>query len=257
MTSIYSKRTLSLVKGGRKLLVGYVLAGYPGKEDFFRVLDVINSSPLDIIELGFASDDPYSDGAVIAEAHKAVDRKQCCSLAYWKRIRDYTDKPVWMMGYGKDIVDSGIYTDFCRSGVIDGLVIPDLDEKKRVSLISEAGRYGVDVIGFSNPDMDDEELGDVFSTFPLVYEQLYVGKTGKGSQVETYHHMLDKALTYSHVVGLAGFGISTAEQVERKYREGFDGVIIGTAIIRHLNESLASLSGYLEDIGRVKETWQL
>lgn len=256
MIDISSCRTRSLIGKGGKLLVGYVLAGYPGNESFFEVLDAINSSSLDIIELGFASPNPYSDGQVIASAHRAVDRGICCSLEYWARIRKATDKPIWAMAYEKDFIESGLYLEFSRAGVIDGIVIPDLGEEERVSLIPELRDYGVDVIGFSNPDMTDDELDDVFSTFPLVYEQLYVGQTGKGSPVEMYHHMLDRSLCYPHVVGLAGFGISTSEQVERKYGEGFGGVIIGTAIVKHLNESLESLKAYLADIGRAKQQWQ-
>lgn len=256
MIEISSDRTKILLERRGKLLVGYVLAGYPGCEEFFDILDVINRSSLDIIELGFASSDPYSDGQVIADAHRAVDKSICCSLDYWTRIRKATDKPIWAMAYERDFIESGLYLEFSRAGVLDGVVIPDLKERERVALIPQLNPYGVDVIGFSNPDMSDSELDDVFSTFPLVYEQLYVGQTGKGSAVEMYHHMLEKSLGYPHVVGLAGFGISTCEQVVRKYKEGFRGVIIGTAIVKHLNESLESLRSYISDIGRAKEEWQ-
>ena len=256
MNEIASNRTKSVVEREDKLLVGYVLAGYPDERSFMEVMEILGSSPLDILEIGFASANPYRDGSVIAAAHAKVDRSICCSLDYWKEIRTVTDKPIWLMAYAGDFIDSGIYKEFCKERVIDGLVIPDLDEARRVSLLSAAKDYGIDVVGFSNPSMDDCGLDDIFSTFPLVYEQLYVGETGKGSSVEMYHHMLDVSLRYPDVTGLAGSGISTREQVERKFKEGFCGTIIGTAIVRHMNESFESLKNYLEDLGRAKETWR-
>ena len=60
----------------------------------------------------------------------------------------------------------------------------------------------------------------------------------------------------NRIIGLNALGISTCEQVVRKYKEGFRGVIIGTAIVKHLNESLESLRAYISDIGRAKEEWQ-
>ena len=256
MIDIVSERISKTIKENEKLLVGYALSGYPGSKEFFKLLKILEDSSLDVLELGFASANPYSDGDVIASAHRAVDRTLCCSLPYWREIRENTRKPIWIMAYEKDFIESGIYMDFCGAKVIDGIVIPDLEEKKRISLIDKVRPYGVDVIGFTNPDMSDSELDDVFSTFPLVYEQLYVGQTGKGSSSEMYHHMLDKSLEYPGVIGCAGFGISTKEQVERNYREGFHGVIIGTAIVKHLNQSFSALEEYLSDIGRAKSSWR-
>ena len=254
MPEIVASRNRTLTDG-RKKLVGYVLVGYPDCDSFFSVLDCCNRSSLDVLELGFPSRNPYSDGEVIAKAHLSVDHEKACSLEYWKEVRSRTEKPIWLMAYRSDFIGSGVYRDFAASGVLDAVVIPDMTNEERMKLAEEMKPYGVDVVNFVNPGMSIGESDIVFSEGGLVYEQLYVGQTGSSSQSDEYLKMLGESLKYPGVTSFAGFGISTPEQVVSKYRNGFDGVIIGTAILKHLNVSLESMNQYLGEIGRAKELW--
>jgi tryptophan synthase alpha chain len=256
MIDIASKQDEKIIGGGKKLLVGYVLAGYPTTEKFFDVLKICMDSPLDILEIGYPSNNPYADGPVIAAAHGKVDKNIACSLEYWERIRKSCSKPIWLMAYNTDYVETGRYRSFAQEGVVDAIVIPDTDIVHRKGLLEEQKPYGVDVVGFSNPDMTDKEFSDVFSSFSLVYEQLYVGRTGNSHEKEEYQRMLQCSLSYSSVVGFAGFGINSKERVEKLYQDGFHGAIIGTEIMKHMNVSNDSLRIFLADVGRAKETWR-
>ena len=68
--------------------------------------------------------------------------------------------------------------------------------------------------------------------------------------------MLELSNKYPDKNGLAGFGISKREQIEKLYNEGFEGAIVGTGIIRHLNESLSKMEEYMKELGGAKEKWQ-
>ncbi len=255
MTEVFSKRNIDLANHGKKL-VGYILAGYPDEERFFDVLKVCEEAPVDIMEIGFPSRDPYSDGEVISKAHGCVNKDVACDISYWRRIRGSTKKAIWMMGYRKDLIESGIYRQFAKERVVDGFVIPDIDNESRMALAEELSDSSIDVVGFANPGMSIDEFSAIFSNFNLVYEQLYVGQTGNSSEsIEMYHPMLNESKKHPNVISFAGFGISRKEQVIKMFREGFDGAIIGTAIIKHLNESLDSMRSYLLDIGEAKSTW--
>jgi len=256
MNSIASQRTRAVAEVQKKLLVGYVLAGYPSSDSFFSTLKICEKSPLDIIEIGFPSQNPFADGPVIATAHKATDKQTACSLAYWEKIRKATDKPIWLMAYSGDFIGSGVYRKFAKNRLIDGMVVPDASLAVRKEIRKEVGVDGIDVIGFVNPKMSGSKMDEVFSDFPLVYEQLYVGQTGTVQIKDVYHPMLERSLTRKDVLGFAGFGISTAERVAKLYADGFHGAIIGTEIIKRLNVSPSALETYLKDLGRAKEQWQ-
>ncbi|HYP22591.1 MAG TPA: tryptophan synthase subunit alpha, partial [Actinomycetota bacterium] len=57
----------ALVRGGRKLLVPYVMAGVPDRESFADAVAAV-AGPADAVELGLPFSDPLMDGPVIAEA---------------------------------------------------------------------------------------------------------------------------------------------------------------------------------------------
>ena len=82
------------------------------------------------------------------------------------------------MGYHSDLKNSGIYQALYKDDLIDAYVIPDITNEERKKLYLESDSSYFDFVGFTNPDMEESELVDVFETFPIVYEQLYVGQTG-------------------------------------------------------------------------------
>ena len=256
MLEIRSERNKRAFLYNNKTLACYILAGYPDEEKFFDVLEICNMSQFDILEIGFPSHNPYLDGSVISDAHGIVDKEICTSLEYWRRIREKTEKPIWLMGYFEDLMKDDICKTLYSEKLIDGLVVPDISNQERERLYLETEGFPFDIVGFTNPNMPREELTSVFETFPIVYEQLYVGQTGSVTEKEMYHPMLELSKEYKNKYGLAGFGISRKGQVEKLYSEGFEGAIIGTGIVRHLNESLSSMKHYMDDLGGAKEKWQ-
>jgi tryptophan synthase alpha chain len=250
MSKIYSERTKKVVANGEKFIIGYFLAGYPDQEQFFEVLDVVEKNGVDVCEIGFPSKNPYADGNVIADAHAKVDFAQATDITYWKKIRECTSKPIWVMAYHEDFIATGIYRFFAEEGVFDGMVIPNTDFETRVALQKEMAFYGIDVIGFASPSMEELELSKVLESSALVYEQLYVGQTGMAQEKEIYHPMLEYTKQYPQVICFAGFGINSYAKVRKVFQDGFHGAAIGTELVKRINISLNSLEIFLKELER-------
>ncbi|MEA5012849.1 MAG: tryptophan synthase subunit alpha [Angelakisella sp.] len=234
------------------LVVGYLLAGYPSSESFFEVVRDCNQTELDIYEIGFPSTNPFADGEIIRSAHNMVDTVACQNIQYWKRLREVATKPVWLMAYYKDFIESKIYMEFAKSNVMDAIVIPDMEVIERISLAKELAPYHVDVLGFVNPSMPEAEMRFCFENFPLVYAQLHVGQTGCQTTEDVHQKMLQISLEYKNTTTFAGFGINTSERVRQLFSQGFQGAIIGTAMLKNLNISTQALIEYIKELNKVE-----
>lgn len=248
MKTIVSRRNAEQVKRGAKLLVGYLLAGYPEKDDFLELVENCESAGIDIFEIGFPSCSPFSDGEIIQKAHQKVDVSIKGDLEYWRKIRKAISKPIWLMAYRSDLIDTGFYRVLAQHGLVDALVIPDMSFDEHQRLGDELASCEVDVLGFVNPEMKPEELKECFSNTALVYQQLYSGPTGMSVVADNYGEILAEARKYNNVTVFAGFGINTPQRAAELLREGFDGAIVGTAMVRKLNDSKSELVEFVKEL---------
>jgi tryptophan synthase alpha chain len=130
MINIYSKKNETLANKENPFLIGYLLAGYKNTDELLEVLKQLPADALDVLELGFPSRNPYSDGEVISTAHSMVDKDVACSIEYWQKVKDLYKKPIWVMAYREDFIESGIYKEFAKNQLIDAIVIPDTTTRK-------------------------------------------------------------------------------------------------------------------------------
>ncbi len=247
MMKIASNRNREVVKN-EGILVGYLLAGYPNKEDFITLIKKIRNTTLDVLEIGLPSENPSADGDTIRKAHEHVDLSLCQDNEYWKLIRECTTKPIWLMAYKQDFIDNNLYKEFSRNGIMDAIVIPDCTYEEHDKLEQELKEFNVDVLKFIKPTLDREEIKKRAAASSLLYAQLYDGPTGASNAKGNYHLMLKIALEYSDAKVFAGFGIDTKEKVSELFQQGFHGVIIGTAMIKMLNISDKELIKFINDI---------
>jgi tryptophan synthase alpha chain len=253
MIQLASKRNLLCLEKG-KLIIGYLVAGYPEKDGFAQIINHCESAGLDVFEIGYPSGNPVADGEVIKRAHGAVDLRLQRDIGYWRELRDAVTAPIWIMAYCRDLIDTGFYRDLAENGLADAFVIPDMTMEHRLSLMEELRPCGADVLGFVTPDMKKEEQEACFKEFPLVYQQLYSGPTGMPVKPSGFEEILARGRAVSEAKAFAGFGINTSERASQLLSCGFDGVIIGTAMMSKLNESEESLLNFVRDLSEtVKE----
>lgn len=248
MKIIESKRDNQCLEKKGSLIAGYLVAAYPDMDTFLSIINIAEQAGIDILEIGYPSNDPYDDGEVIKEAHKRTDPVVKTDINYWKKIREKFTGPIWLMGYKKDLIDTGVYRFIADVKCADALVIPDMNIQERIQLKKEVEGSQMDVVGFVSPSTSKEEQNLCFSEFSLIYQQLYDGPTGMPVKTENYKDLLLTGHGYSNTYLFAGFGISTPERVAELLNNGFDGAIIGTAIVRKLNESQEKFKNFIEEL---------
>lgn len=252
-TKCFNKKNEEYFEEHPHSFVGYFTAGYPDTAQFFRCIREAEQCGMGIFEIGFPSDDPYADGEIIRKSHAVIDHQIRRDMDFWKKLRETVNNPIWVMGYKKEVIDTGIYRELAAAGVIDAIVIPDLGLEERLQIRNELEAYGVDTLGFVGDRMEWENNYVTCSTFPIIYQQLYAGPTGCVNNTDTYKRLFHDARERSDSRLLAGFGIGTAERAVKLLKDGFDGVIIGTAIMKKMNVSFEELMAFLREMEQAIE----
>ena len=228
-----------------KLLSIYFTAGYPDFEDTEKIIIDLEKSGVDFIEIGLPFSDPLADGPTIQESStKALKNGMTTSKLFkqLENIREKVEIPLIIMGYFNPILQYGV-EDFCKKCEetgIDGLIIPDLPvnvyHEKYKDLFE---KYGLRNIFFITPQTSGERIKFIDSVSDafiyMVSSASVTGSTsGFGEETKDYFKRInDLKLKNPQIVG---FGIKDKDTFEQATQYA-KGAIIGSAFIKHLNES--------------------
>lgn len=250
---LYSARMQKYTEKYSNLFAGYLTAGYPDVESFNSVVKRCSEEGMQILEVGFPSRNPYDDGEVIQKAHSKVDIDLCTKISFWKNLRKELDIPIWVMGYREDLIETGFYKELARDRLVDVLVIPRMDFQERLKLRDELKLMNVDVMGFVDTASSFGEITRTLQEFTLIYQKLYSGPTGVKNESDDYKDLLSYEKVLHNNIVFAGFGISTPERVEELLKKGFDGAIIGTELLKKLNQSPEDMYAFIRKVSKVVE----
>lgn len=228
--------------------VGYITAGFPDRNSNIEVLSKSCKAGLDILEIGFPARDPSCDGEVIREAQKRVDRSVAMDMTYWREVRNRLSVPIWLMGYKNDLLENDVYLKLAEEKLYDALVIPDLNDDEFEMIQKKLETFGVEVVGFINPSQSMAEVQCVVKRSHLIYHQLYCGMTGQTHNDSSYLPLMNYARQQGARRLFAGFGINTPERAAELAESGFDGVIIGSAIMKHLLTNEADTYAFISEV---------
>lgn len=232
----------SLSKRNEGLLAGYFVIGDPNISEFLEIIKDSVSAGIDVLEIGVPSKNPLFDGDIIKRGHERVFQRGINTaypdIACWRRMRDIVEVPVWAMGYCNELVKTGFYKELAVNQLIDGLLIPDCPAEETKKIAAEMGEYGIDIIRFVNSSMSDLEIKNAVDAGAFIYAQLYNGSTGNAlAEFDNPRDLLKRIRNCSDSVVLAGFGVRTAKTVRELMDEGFDGVVVGSALMARLERS--------------------
>lgn len=238
-------RFAELKQEKRPALVTFLMAGDP---DYQTSLDIIQGLPgagADLIEIGMPFSDPMADGPAIQKAGQRAlaggqTLKKTLKLVGEFRKGDKTT-PIVLMGYYNPIYNMGVeaFIKKAKSVGVDGLIIVDLPPEADDELCLPAMEAGISFIRLTTPTTDEKRLPTVLhNTSGFVYYVSITGITGAAAPdpkkvAASVAHI--KAKTDLPVA--VGFGVRTAEQAEA-IGKGADGVVVGSAIVSVLEESL-------------------
>lgn len=241
-----SKKMNQLKSENKTALITYITAGDPSISVTEDLIYAIEAGGSHIIEIGIPHSDPIADGPVIQNAVqrslktgiKTRDIFECI-----KRVRKNSEIPIAFLVYYNMVHAYGVQKflkDCARVGV-DGLIIPDLPLEER----DEVTLYLIDdqvvLIPLVAPTSKSRIEKVTKGGKGFVYCVSSMGVTG---QKNSFHKDVDLFLSQvKEVTDLPiaiGFGVSNKEDFKR-FKEKVDGVIIGSALIKKINQCNSNL----------------
>jgi len=232
---------------GRAAFIPYVTVGHPDRDTTDTVVPALAAAGADIIELGVPFSDPLADGVVVQRSTQTaltngITLAACFAAAARLRANGLTT-PLVFLGYINPIERRGIesFAAECARAGVDGVMVADLPVEEAGDLRAACDRHGVALIPFLAPTSTPERIAQVAEIATgFVY---CIGLTGVTGARETLATDLGAFLArVRERVSLplaVGFGISRPEHVAAVGAMA-DGVIVGSALVRRLDELPAS-----------------
>ncbi len=245
MTRI-DRRFAELKAQGRAALVTFVTAGDPDLRTSLTLVKALPKAGADVIELGMPFTDPMADGPAIQAASLralAAGQTMAKTLALVRAFRDGDDTtPVVLMGYYNPIYVYGVdrFLADARAAGVDGLIVVDLPPEEDDELCLPALRAGLNFIRLATPTTDDKRLPAVLAnTSGFVYYVSITGITGTAApDFANVSAAVARLKRHTDLPVAVGFGVRTANDV-RTLARAADGVVVGSALVRAIEQSLA------------------
>tara|TARA_R110001583_G_C5615005_1_gene405680 strand:- start:965 stop:1726 length:762 start_codon:yes stop_codon:yes gene_type:complete len=228
----------------KKLLSIYFTAGFPQLNDTVSIIEDLEKSGVDMIEIGLPFSDPLADGPTIqASSTTALNNGMTTKVLFeqLKDIRKTVSIPLIIMGYFNPMMQYGI-ENFCKKCAeigIDGLIIPDLPIKEYTENYEAIfKKYGLINVFLITPQTSDERIRYVDKiSNGFIYMVSSASVTGSQSgfgvaQSEYFERIATMNLKAPQIIG---FGISNAETFTQATKFA-KGAIIGSAFVKHLSE---------------------
>lgn len=253
----------SLRKDGRKAFIPFITAGDPDTGTTQAAVGRLVKAGASLVEIGFPYSDPIADGPVIQASYtRALASKPtmdsllgfCANLEADKAIA--STPRVGMLSYSlihkrgpaRFVADSA-------SAGLSGLIVPDLPVEEAAGLKSLCASSGMDLILLVTPTTPrPRALRILEAGSGFVYCVSIAGITGERSELPTT--LIDQLTWLRKHTSLplcVGFGVSRPDQVAL-LRPHVDGVIVGSALVRHLErvatEGPGPALGAMESLAR-------
>ena len=223
----------------------YFSAGYPSLNDTAGIIEQLERSGVDLIEIGLPFSDPLADGPTIQNsATEALKNGMSTQVLFTQleAIRKNVQIPLIIMGYFNPIIQYGVeaFCQKCAEVGIDGLIIPDLPLEVYVAEYKSLfEKYGLINVLLITPQTSDERIQLIDSVsegfiYTVSSASVTGNSTGFGSKQEDYFKRIQNLNLKSPQ--LIGFGIH--DKVTFNTASTFaKGGIIGSAFIKHLSEN--------------------
>jgi len=227
-----------------RVLNVYFTAGYPKLDDTAAIMQQLEASGVDLIEVGIPFSDPIADGPTIQESNGvALDNGMTLKLLLQqlKDIREKVSIPIILMGYVNPIVQYGIeqFCQDCETAGVDGLILPDLPMFEYMEVHKPLfDKHGLLNIFLITPQTSESRIREIDkNSSGFIYMVSSASTTGAKAQVsddqEAYFGRI-KAMNLKNPT-LIGFGISNKETFE-KASANANGAIIGSAFIKAISQ---------------------
>jgi len=246
-------------KKNKNVLSVYFTAGHPTKESPKTIIEELQKSGADLIEIGIPFSDPLADGKTIQESSSiALENGMSLDLLFNQlaSIREKVTIPLILMGYFNPVLQYGIdaFCKKCKEVGIDGLIIPDLPiweySKNYKKYFIENGIENIFLISPQTPDDRIKLIDNETNSFIYIVSSAATtgAQTGISQEQKDYFTRINNLKLRNPK--LIGFGISNNETYTTAC-EYANGVIIGSAFINALTNATdlpSSINNFISNI---------
>ena len=226
---------------GRKAFVAYMMAGDPDLKTSAEYILTAQEAGADLIEIGIPFSDPIAEGEVIEAAGvRALSAGTRLDGVFEMvaSIKEQMRIPVVFMTYLNPVFVYGYERFFARCADIGicGIIIPDMPYEEQGEVKAVAAKYGIEVVTLIAPTSEKRVREIAGHAEGFLYLVSSMGVTGVRREITTdLSSIVAEIRKYTDVPVAIGFGISTPAQAAQ-YRAVADGVIVGSAIVRIIEQ---------------------
>jgi tryptophan synthase alpha chain len=230
----------------QRAFIPFLVAGDPAVEATVEAARRLATAGASLLEIGFPYSDPIADGPVIQAAYtralgrglKLDDVFACVArISTLPEVKDRVPI-VGMMAYSL-IYRRGAerFLDQAKVAGLSGLIVPDLPLEESGQLASLAAGRDLKLIQLVTPTTPPERAKRIAAASTgFLYCVSVAGITGERAQLpEELLLQLAWLREQTSLPLCVGFGISKPEHA-RALREHADGIIVGSAVVRALEQ---------------------
>ncbi len=233
----------------------FVTCGDPDLAVTLALIRTLAEKGVDLIEVGFPYSDPIADGPVIQSSYTRALIKKLHTADIFAAIGTLDTQAlpplVAMVSYAivfRSRPES--FVEQLHEAGFSGLIVPDLPGDESADLAAVTRKSGIDLVQLVAPTTPAARLQKIVdASAGFVYCISVAGTTGVRDELpRELVAQLAELRTRTQLPLAVGFGISRPEQVDG-LRGLADGVIVGSAIVKHL-EKLAAGTQARDDVLR-------
>ncbi|WP_419214294.1 tryptophan synthase subunit alpha [Maribacter sp. X9] len=241
----------------KKLLSIYFTAGYPALNDTVKIIQDLEKSGVDMIEIGLPFSDPLADGPTIQESSTTALKNGMTTERLFEQLKDIRKSvsiPLIVMGYFNPMLQYGVeaFCKKCNEIGIDGIIMPDLPIDVYQEDYQEIfQKYGLINVFLITPQTSDERIQQIDTAsegfiYMVSSASVTGSKSGFGNEQETYFKRISNMKLKNPQV--VGFGIKDAETFQQATKMA-KGAIIGSAFIKYLTANgVNSIADFIKTI---------
>ena len=245
------------MQGDKKLLSIYFTAGYPALNDTVKIIQDLEKSGVDMIEIGLPFSDPLADGPTIQESSTTALKNGMTTERLFEQLKDIRKSvsiPLIVMGYFNPMLQYGVeaFCKKCNEIGIDGIIMPDLPIDVYQEDYQEIfQKYGLINVFLITPQTSDERIQQIDTAsegfiYMVSSASVTGSKSGFGNEQETYFKRISNMKLKNPQV--VGFGIKDAETFQQATKMA-KGAIIGSAFIKYLTANgISDISDFINKI---------
>lgn len=235
-----------------KKLVGYITSSLPDSNFTIDLAYSMKESGVDTLELGIPFSDPVADGPVIEKANLiALNNGFKLKDLFEVSSKIGKDIDTLWMGYMNPFYHFGMekFLQKASDYNIQGTIIPDLPFEMAQNYDDLFKKYNKSNISFVAPTDSEERIKEIVSDAKkFIYMVAYAGITGSG-QKEDLSQIIENVRKYSKTPLYIGFGVD--ENTCKEKAQNVDGVIVGSAFVKHIIDDSLSNSEKIKKISSI------